>query len=750
MVAKVIVDVAHRHVDSPYDYDIPKTLETTVRVGDLVEVSFHHQIRLAMVIKIQKTSVQKNRKTIHQKLTDAPPLPPRLLELALRLNKQWAVPLWSYLRLFLPNNLLMKKRAMIQVKPQAEARFKAPFNDQETVLKRTFNDQALLDEGLEKGVYTVVHTLEPRHALPTVLWAQALTPPPHPTPLQATLYDHLAALPSGCEAQRLTHEHGTSLASLKRLEHHGHVRLERRLQPLEPLESSASFPALNTEQTTALDHLLKTLEARQPLVLEGRHNSGKTLVMVHAVKRLVEEKKNCIIVVPEGFLLDDLSDRLAAALDVPFARLHSNLTDAQMYRQWWAVKSGEVHCVIGTRLALFAPFDDVHAIFCEEAHHPTHASTQGALYHHLDVCEDYFDHHQIPTVYLSATPAVDHVVALRQNTLAYARLTQTPLSGHPPVITTVDLRAHLTQDTPLSPPLIEAIKEALKSDYKTLLWLNRKGQAQSLQCPTCHHTVLCEDCGVPLQVTPSRLICPKCAKRTSVPTQCPHDATPLETQGLGLDSLKTTVESLFPNTPVALLDSAHPRIDTQAKIIVGTQLLAHGKDWPDVKVIGVIDADTLTYGSEVHRAHEAFSWLHHLAGRAGRRSFASAMLIQTYQPNHRIFQALTSGDDERFYSEEIDQRSLLSLPPFKQMTRMRLHHADEAVLTRVALSARQYALKACAESIEILGPYAVYSGTQRAQEITFKGDDLKPTYATFARMVQVFSQDVTIRLYHPR
>lgn len=750
MVAKVIVDLAHSQVDTPYDYDIPKALENDLRVGDLVEVSFHHQIRLAMVLKIQKTSVQKNRKPLRQKLHDSPPLPLRLHALALFLNKQWAVPLWAYIRLFLPNVLLMKKQRVVRVLATADARFKEPFKGKNTLLLSQFKHPSLMEEGMKQGVYVTSQSLEPRHTLPKVLWAHALQSPKRLTPLQEQLIAQLQATPSGIEAKALAAHYGTSLATLKRLETQGALRLEERLKPLDTIPSTATFPELNDEQTDACERLLDTVKQRQPFVLEGVHNSGKTLVMLHAVKRLVREKKNCIIVVPEGALLDDFIERLAAALDEPFAQLHSGLTDTQYYRQWWAVKSGEVHCAIGTRLALFAPFEEVEALFCEEAHHPTHNSPQGAVYHMLDVCDVFLQQNRIPSVFISATPAVEHKRAMQQQTLAYASLKETPLSPHRPAIQTIDMRHYLTLEDPLTPPVIEAIQDALAAGYKTLLWLNRKGEAQSLWCPKCHHTVRCADCGVPLHVYAHHTVCPVCRQRSSKLTHCLYDDTALKAVGYGLDGLKVAVETLFPNAVVSVFESAHRTQHPQANIILGTQILAHGKDWPDVKVIGVIDADTFTYGTEVHRAHEAYSWLHHLAGRAGRRAFESRVLIQTYQPDHRIFQALVHRESDRFYSEELTQRETLSLPPFKQMTRLRFQHSDEAKLTRIALSARQYALKACSESIEILGPYAVGTGSTRAQEITFKADDLTSMYATFARMVHVFSQDVDVRLDHPR
>jgi len=462
------------------------------------------------------------------------------------------------------------------------------------------------------------------------------------------------------------------------------------------LPTSAVEPTLNVEQKNAIECVLALTHNFKPWLLYGVTGSGKTEVYIQILQRVLSEKNaqgvgaQVLVLVPEINLTPQLEARFRSRLSqFPLVTLHSNLSESERLQNWLAVSSGAAKIVIGTRLSVFTPMPQLKMIVMDEEHDGSYKQQDGMRYHARDVAMVRAKQLNIPIILGSATPSLetwfnatnqpadDQKTQQKQQygllTLAKRAVENAAL----PDIYCIDIAKSPTENG-LSPLLVKALQERLTKSEQSLLFINRRGYAPVLHCNACQWVAPCTRCSARLVVhlSQKRLKCHHCGLEQKIPLQCPScgnaDMRPL---GHATQRLEQTLQALLPSARIARVDrdsmnnkNALTDLLTQVHnqeidILVGTQMLAKGHDFPNLTLVGVIDLDGALYSPDFRAGERLFAQLMQVAGRAGRADKAGQVLIQTAFPQHALFNALRAQDYASFADELLQERRVMQFPP---------------------------------------------------------------------------------------
>jgi primosomal protein N' (replication factor Y) len=462
------------------------------------------------------------------------------------------------------------------------------------------------------------------------------------------------------------------------------------------LPTSAVEPTLNVEQKKAIECVLALTHNFKPWLLYGVTGSGKTEVYIQILQRVLSEKNaqgvgaQVLVLVPEINLTPQLEARFRSRLSqFPLVTLHSNLSESERLQNWLAVSSGAAKIVIGTRLSVFTPMPQLKMIVMDEEHDGSYKQQDGMRYHARDVAMVRAKQLNIPIILGSATPSLetwfnatnqpadDQKTQQKQQygllTLAKRAVENAAL----PDIYCIDIAKSPTENG-LSPLLVKALQERLTKSEQSLLFINRRGYAPVLHCNACQWVAPCTRCSARLVVhlSQKRLKCHHCGLEQKIPLQCPScgnaDMRPL---GHATQRLEQTLQALLPSARIARVDrdsmnnkNALTDLLTQVHnqeidILVGTQMLAKGHDFPNLTLVGVIDLDGALYSPDFRASERLFAQLMQVAGRAGRADKAGQVLIQTAFPQHALFNALRAQDYASFADELLQERRVMQFPP---------------------------------------------------------------------------------------
>jgi primosomal protein N' (replication factor Y) len=443
---------------------------------------------------------------------------------------------------------------------------------------------------------------------------------------------------------------------------------------------------LEADQQEAADVLSAAVRSRgfHPFLLEGVTGSGKTEVYFEAVAAALKEGRQALILMPEIALTAQFLDRFAERFGARPAEWHSGITPRQRERLWGAVASSEAEVVVGARSALFLPFSDLGLIVVDEEHEGAYKQEDGVIYHARDMAVVRARLEHAPIVLASATPSLETRVNAEQGRYGWLRLHSRFGQRALPVLQAIDLkREGPPRGRWLAPRLAEAIGEAIASGEQALLFLNRRGYAPLTLCRACGHRFHCPNCSAWLVEHRFRqaLVCHHCGHMESRPQLCPQcgEADQLVACGPGVERVAEEAATLFPEARLLVLSSdmaggverLREQLDAAQRgdydIIVGTQLVAKGHNFPLLTLVGVIDADVGLANADPRAAERTFQLLRQATGRAGRGEKPGRALIQTYQAEHPVIAALLSGDAEKFYAVETEQRRRGGLPPFGRL-----------------------------------------------------------------------------------
>jgi primosomal protein N' (replication factor Y) len=481
----------------------------------------------------------------------------------------------------------------------------------------------------------------------------------------------------------------------------GEGTLETIALPPEPatLTCDPAFerPSLEAAQEDAAAILSERVNARtfSVTLLEGVTSSGKTEVYFEAAAAALAAGRQCLILMPEIALTAQFLDRFAARFGNRPGEWHSGVSARKRARLWRAVALGEVKVVIGARSALFLPFADLATLIVDEEHESAYKQEEGVTYHARDMAVVRGQIEQAAVILVSATPSIESRVNAAQGRYGHIRLAARFKAKALPAIAAIDLRAGAApRGKWIAPKLGEAISKALAHGEQALLFLNRRGYAPLTLCRACGHRFQCPNCTAWLVEHRFRraLICHHCGHLEQRPTVCPacEAAESLTACGPGIERLAEEAAALFPRARILALSSDFPggterlRAEIAAisrgecDIVIGTQLVAKGHNFPRLSLAGVIDADIGLTSGDPRAAERTFQLLQQVTGRAGRFETEGQAFIQTWQPEHPVMRALLSGDSERFYEEEINQRRRAGLPPFGRLAALIVSGKDSA------------------------------------------------------------------------
>jgi len=477
-------------------------------------------------------------------------------------------------------------------------------------------------------------------------------------------------------------------------------------------------PELNTEQRTAVDAIDAGTGGFVPTLLHGVTGSGKTEVYLHAIRAVLDRGRQALVLVPEIGLTPQLLGRFATRLGTTIAVLHSGLTDRERLAAWRSAARGEARVVLGTRSAVFTPLPEPGLIVVDEEHDPSFKQQDGFRYHARDLAVLRAQRAGIPIVLGSATPSLETLANARRGGYRRALLAERAGGARAPRLELVDVRRRRL-DEGLSAPLVEAMAAQIAAGGQILLFLNRRGWAPTLICDDCGWTAECRRCDARLTVhgQRARLRCHHCGAARAAPTACPDcGSEALVHLGQGTERIEQAIAARFPEVETVRIDRDSTRrrgaLDAklerirggEARILLGTQMLAKGHDFPGVTLVGVLDADRGLFGADFRAPEHLAQTILQVAGRAGRAERPGRVLIQTRNPEHPLLRVLVDDGFDAVAETLLAEREAAALPPAARMALVRAE-APAAAAPETCLDAARAWLEAEAiDGLEVFGP----------------------------------------------
>ncbi len=548
------------------------------------------------------------------------------------------------------------------------------------------------------------------------------------------------------ELALLTGADGYSRGVVSGLEEKGVVELadeEVFRDPFEGREAAGPPPALvpNPDQARAIEALVAALDEKHPLpfLLHGITGSGKTLVYIELLREVVDRRgRTAIVLVPEIALTPQTVERFRAWFGDRVAVLHSGLSDGERYDAWRALRAGEKRIVVGARSALFAPLPDLGAIVVDEEHDGSYKQSEAPRYHGRDLAVLRAVRAGAVCVLGSATPSLESWANARSGKFRLLGLPERAGGGRLPTVEVVDLRMHRGAPpeaqgaasappepgaTPpahvLSPRLTEAVAERLRRGEQAILLLNRRGYASFVQCRACGGVDECPNCSVSLTYHRGRrrLLCHHCRHEEPAPERCPACGSPeLSWRGLGTEQVERVVAETFPTARLARMDVdttggkwAHAEIlgrvgRGEVDLLLGTQMIAKGLDFPNVTLVGVVSADVGLHLPDFRASERTFQLLSQVAGRAGRGPRGGEVIFQSWLPDHYALRHALTHDVEGFVARELSEREKPPYPPHLRLVNVTVSAPEQERAAAGAEVSVAWWRRAAVPGVELVGP----------------------------------------------
>ncbi len=632
----------------PYDYEIPEPLRAAVREGVRVEVPLGrgNRKRIGYCVKITNLPTAARRLKPIAKVVDTESLlSASMLHLTQWMSDHYLCPLGQVLEAVVPAGVRggagTREVIYLQVPTSIVARL--------TQLK-----------------------LPPKQARALQILAMA------PKPM--TPADLAAAV--GCTQAPITSLRRKELVVEQRQRVHLGVQETGVVQREQHL-------TLNSDQQRVLDAILLPLrESRhEAIVVHGVTGSGKTEVYIRAIDEVIQYGRQAIVLVPEISLTPQTRVRFQSRFD-RVAVLHSHLTPPERHWHWQQIALGNIQVVVGARSAVFAPTPNLGLIVLDEEHDASFKQDKAPRYHARDVALQRARRENVPVVLGSATPSLETWHETQGGRFRLLEMPRRVAFLPLPDVATVDLRTQRQgrhRRGAISQPLYQAVQAALRDGGQVILLLNRRGFSTTIQCPDCGHVVKCPDCDITLthHREGEKAVCHYCDYVIAAPPKCPECGFEgIRYSGLGTQKLEAEVRSRFPDIPCLRMDSdsmakpgSHERALAQfrsgdVKILVGTQMIAKGLDFPNVTLVGVINADTALHFPDFRAAERTFQLVTQVAGRTGRGERGGRVIVQTYSPDHPAILAAQRHDYAMFAQGEMPIRSEFGYPPYRDMVRI--------------------------------------------------------------------------------
>ena len=564
------------------------------------------------------------------------------------------------------------------------------------------------------------------------------------TAARQRVLDALADVPS-MQPGELARTAGVTSSVLGKMAEVGQLRVVAQplAKPFGQPDPDLPGAQLSNAQRAAADELIQAHAG--VTLLDGVTGSGKTEVYFEAIAACLKRGQQALILLPEIALTTQWLERFTERFGASPGQWHSELTGLERRLTWRAVLRGDAKVVVGARSALFLPYRDLGLIIVDEEHEQAFKQEDGVVYQARDMAVVRGHLAQIPVILASATPALETMQNVETGRYRFLHLPDRHGVAQMPEVRLVDLRREPPpRQSWLSPPLREAVRATLERKEQALLFLNRRGYAPLTLCRACGHRMQCPNCSAWLVEHRylGRLQCHHCGFESQPPAKCPSCGaeSSMAACGPGVERVAEEAAALFPDAARLILtsDTASGPAKTaellrmiaarEVDLVIGTQIIAKGHHFPNLTLVGVVDADLGLSGGDLRAAERTFQLLHQVSGRAGRADLAGLVLIQTYDPSRPVMQALKAGDRDRFYALEAEERKQAGMPPFGRLAAVILSGSDPDEVDRLGQHLARTAPHQ--EGIQVLGPapapLALLRGRHRRRFLVKTRRDVAP------------------------
>lgn len=739
----VIVDVATQQTNRPYTYRVPEELTTVVAPGMRVEVPFGRRQVQGFVVETTDQAPEGVKLRSLTRLVDVNPvLGKEQLQLADWLVGQTFAFKISCLQAMLPAAmraqyqktvvLVAPEKVPADVRPLFGEKAEIAFDDDRLTpaVMRTIAE--LQRSGAVKIVYHVTERGR-KKTVPQVVpcktaaeYRELATHVRTNAVRQRELLDRLAQLDAPVlQADFLRGTHLT-VAHLRAAEKQGWLtrkQVEQYRDPFNAPVKKTQAPPLMPDQEKAVAAITAAEKAKTPtpFLLEGVTGSGKTEVYLQTIAAALKYQRTALMLVPEIALTPQMVNRVRGRFGHQVAVLHSGLSVGEKYDEWRRIARGEAQVVVGARSAVFAPLKNIGIIIIDEEHEGSYKQDSMPRYHARDVALWRARYHQCPVVLGSATPALESRARAQKGVYQWLRLPHRINGQDLPRVQLVDMRRVMgkTQVADFSPQLVTALRERLNRNEQVVLMLNRRGYAAFAMCRECGFVVQCPNCDISLTFhrDRQRMQCHYCGHEQPVPQKCPQCGSRyIGFYGTGTQKVAEELHQLVPAARVLRMDvdttrrkGAHERILEQfgnhdADVLLGTQMIAKGLDFPDVTLVGVLNADTGLSLPDFRASERTFQLLTQVSGRAGRADKAGEVIIQTFNPDHYAIQLAGKQDYEGFFVREMQVRHQNDYPPYFYTIQLTAGGPKEAQVLRVLTKVRGELTRILSPQARLLGP----------------------------------------------
>jgi len=712
-IASVVLNNSTRSYDKEYHYRIPETLAGLIKPGVRVIVPFGRgdKSREGYVLNVLNSSEMTELKEIKRVLDTEPVLREDLIKLAKWMKKRYICTYSSAIRCMLPAGINVKSVKIVKLTGENEPRELPAGSDaiialleksegqcEYNELRRQYTHPDFLKVFKQLQRMGIVDVTEEYKPLVREKIARAAFLKASPEEISDLIENdriksiqQIRALEilmdNGYELiQDLMHFAGISYSVINTLYKNGLIDIrdveiernpfEENIEKSEPLKPT-------DEQQFILDKLISCSreDSFREILLHGITGSGKTEVYMQFIECAISKGKTAIVLVPEISLTPQVIKRFRSRFGESIAVLHSRLSLGERYDQWRLIKSGKIKVVVGVRSAVFAPLENLGAIIIDEEHEPTYKSETTPKYDARDVARARCMENRAILVLGSATPSLETYTLAQAGKIELLKMTKRPNDYDLPDVEIIDMRQELGSGNRsiFSRKLEDAIKANVEAGHQTILFLNRRGNANFVLCRNCGVVIKCPKCNISLTYHSynNRLICHYCGFTVKVPQDCPVCRSPhIRFFGIGTQKVEEELKKHFGDitflrmdTDTTLRKNAHEKIlknfeENNINILLGTQMIAKGLDFPNVTLIGVLAADILLNVDDYRASERTFQLVTQVAGRAGRGPNRGKVLVQTYNTDDYSIQAACKQDYERFYRQEILVRKNLNYPPF--------------------------------------------------------------------------------------
>ena len=742
MIAEVVVDIKNKAVNKVFDYQVPQEMQQVIQAGVRVLVPFGPRTIMGFVIALKESSSLEKIRPIKELIDVVPVLNDELRQLGLSLSEETGSTMIQCFEAMIPNAMRAKyKKKLVclteRPSPVLASLFQgASVIDYDSVPSSHWRD---VKNAIELKEVELIYEVKDKLGKKMIKYLTLISRDVQVSDLkraakQKEVVEYLLNHRMPVLKQQVMEEAEASNAIIKSLVDKGWIKeieVEAYRDPFATqVHQVTQALRLNDEQQVAVDTVCQANYNHQSdvFLLHGITGSGKTEVYLQMIERVLKNGQQAIMLVPEIALTPQLASRFKSRFQNRVAVLHSALSMGEKYDEWRKILKKEVQIVVGARSAIFAPFENLGIIIVDEEHEATYKQEESPRYHAIEVAKIRAKTHRCPIVLGSATPSLEsfaraekgvyHLLTLSKRAVKTATL---------PRVELIDMREQTSESDQfiLSDRLQEGIALRMERGEQVVLLLNRRGYSNFMQCRECGDVVNCPNCDVSLTYhKPNhRLKCHYCGYEVPVLKRCPAcQSEELRFFGLGTQKIEEHLQSLFPSARIMRMDvdttskkGSHQEMiaafeKKEADILIGTQMVGKGLDFPDVTLVGVLAADLMLHLSDFKAAERTFQLLTQVAGRAGRHELEGEVMIQTFSPEHYVMKCVLNQDYFSFYKQEMEMRRRFGYPPYFFLASVMLSSEDYNALILACDKVNQYLRHQLGATCVVIGPNMPYVG----------------------------------------